>query len=105
MNHWNLPRGIGGGARRRVCFSGPAMRIRAAKAVIFSLLTTTSLAAAVPGTPEPPHPGAPPILWAEIGNDDLTLEGAEGQSIDDHRSNEITVGLVVADVALVIDHA
>jgi hypothetical protein len=80
------------------------MRILAAKAVIFSLLTT-SLTAAVPGTPEPPHPGAPPILWAEVGNDDLTFEGAEGTSLDDHRSNEITLGIVIHDVALVIDHS
>ncbi len=77
---------------------------RVTSAILASALLNCA-SAAVPGTPEPAHPGPPPALWAMLGNDDLTLQGANGSAKDDHRTNEVTLGLRIDAAVLAIDHS
>ncbi len=79
--------------------------MKSSSTILLSIVLTTPAAAAVAGTTEPSHPGRPPALWAALGNDDLTLQGANGTASDDHRTNEVTIGLCIDPCVLVIDHA
>ncbi|HYE07831.1 MAG TPA: hypothetical protein VEL07_20105 [Planctomycetota bacterium] len=70
-------------------------------AALFALVAPAC--ASVAGVPEAPAPGALPMGWLNVGNDDL---GRCEQSIDDHRTNQTTLGARVdASWVVVFDHA
>lgn len=71
-------------------------------AALFALVSPAC--ASVAGVPEAPAPGALPMGWLEIGNDDLGRW--RGRSIDDHRTNQITLATrVVEDWVVLFDHS